>query len=35
LMYLSMHLGYKLNPKETTVKEYFTILNEYGKSNKA
>ena len=35
LMYLGMYLGYKLNPKETSVKEYFTILNEYGKSNKA
>ncbi len=35
LMHLGMHLGYKLDIKTTTVKEYFIILNEYGKSNKA
>lgn len=34
LMHLGMHLGYKLDIKTTTVKEYFIILNEYGKSNK-
>lgn len=34
LTWLSMFLGYKINQKETTVKEYFTILEEYGKANK-
>ena len=34
LVYLSKWLGYKLNVKETTVKEYYTILEQYGKANK-
>lgn len=32
--WLGMWLGYKLDQKTTTVKEYFTILEEYGKANK-
>lgn len=34
LVYLSKWLGYRLNIKETTVVEYFTILKQYGKNNK-
>ncbi len=34
LTYLGMFLGYKLDQKTTTVKEYFVILEEYGKANK-
>ncbi len=34
LTWLGMFLGYKLDPKTTTVKEYFVILEEYGKANK-
>lgn len=34
LTYLGMFLGYKLDQKSTTVKEYFVILEEYGKANK-
>lgn len=34
LIYLSKWIGYRLNPKEITVVEYFNILNEYGKANK-
>ena len=33
LIYLSKWLGYKINAKETTVKEYYNILEEYGKAN--
>jgi len=29
-----MFLGYKIDQKTTTVKEYFVILEEYGKANK-
>lgn len=35
LIYLGRWLGYRLNPKEINVIEYFTILNQYGKANKA
>lgn len=34
LTWLGMFLGYKLDQKTTTVKEYFVILEEYGKANK-
>ncbi len=34
LTWLSMFLGYKLNKKDTSVTEYFTILEQYGKANK-
>ena len=34
LTWLGMFLGYKLDQKSTTVKEYFVILEEYGKANK-
>lgn len=34
LIYLSKWLGYKLSAKETTIKEYYTILEQYGKANK-
>lgn len=34
LIYLSKWLGYKLSAKETTIKEYYTILKQYGKANK-
>lgn len=34
ITYLGMFLGYKLDQKNTTVKEYFVILEEYGKANK-
>lgn len=34
LTWLGQFLGYKINQKETTVKEYYTILEEYGKANK-
>lgn len=34
ITYLGMFLGYKLDQKRTTVKEYFVILEEYGKANK-
>lgn len=34
LVWLGMYLGYRLDPKTTTVKEYFIILEQYGKSNK-
>ena len=34
LIYLSKWLGYKLSAKETTIKEYYTILQQYGKANK-
>ena len=33
LTWLGMFLGYKLDQKTTTVKEYFVILEEYGKAN--
>ena len=33
LIYLSKWLGYRLNPKEINVVEYFTILDQYGKAN--
>jgi hypothetical protein len=35
LIYLGKWLGYRLNPKEINVVEYFTILDQYGKANKA
>lgn len=35
LIYLGRWLGYRLNPKEINVIEYFTILDQYGKANKA
>lgn len=34
LTWLGMFLGYKVDQKTTTVKEYFIILEEYGKANK-
>lgn len=34
LIYLGKWLGYRLNPKEINVVEYFTILDQYGKANK-
>jgi len=34
LTWLGMFLGYKVDQKTTTVKEYFVILEEYGKANK-
>lgn len=34
LTWLGMFLGYKLDQRTTTVKEYFVILEEYGKANK-
>ena len=34
LTWLGMFLGYKIDQKTTTVKEYFVILEEYGKANK-
>ena len=34
LTWLGKFLGYKVDPKNTTVMEYFTILEEYGKANK-
>lgn len=34
LTYLGMFLGYKIDQRTTTVKEYFVILEEYGKANK-
>jgi len=34
LTWLGMFLGYKIDQKATTVKEYFVILEEYGKANK-
>ena len=34
LIHLSRWIGYRLNPKEMTVVEYFNILEEYGKANK-
>lgn len=34
LTWLGMFLGYKLDQKTTSVKEYFVILEEYGKANK-
>lgn len=33
LIYLGKWLGYRLNPKEINVIEYFTILDQYGKAN--
>ncbi len=33
LIHLSKWIGYRLDPREITVIEYFTILNEYGKAN--
>jgi len=29
-----MWCGYKIDQKTTSVKEYFTLLEEYGKANK-
>lgn len=34
LTWLGMFLGYKIDQKNTTVKEYFVILEQYGKANK-
>ena len=34
LTWLGMFLGFKLDKKNTTVTEYFTILEQYGKANK-
>lgn len=34
LTWLGMWLGYKLDQRNTTVTEYFVILEEYGKANK-
>lgn len=34
LIHLSKWLGYRLNPKEITVIEYFNILRQYGQNNK-
>jgi hypothetical protein len=33
IIYLSKWLGYRLNPKEVNVIEYFNILEQYGKEN--
>jgi len=33
LVHLSKWIGYRLNPKEITVVEYFNILEQYGKAN--
>ena len=33
LIYLSKFMGYRLNPKEITVIEYYTLLDHYGKAN--
>lgn len=34
VIHLSKWVGYRLDPKEISVAEYFVILDEYGKSNK-
>ena len=34
LMWLSKFLGYKVDKKQTSVKEYFILVEEYGKANK-
>lgn len=34
LVHLSKWLGYRLNPKQITVVEYFNTLKQYGKENK-
>lgn len=34
LVHIGRWLGYRLNPKEITAKEYFVILKEYGEANK-
>jgi hypothetical protein len=34
LLYLSKFIGYKIDRKKTSVLEYFTLLEEYGKANK-
>lgn len=34
LIYLSKWVGYRLDPKQITALEYFTLLDEYGKANK-
>ena len=34
LIHISKWVGYRLNPMEITVVEYFNILKEYGKANK-
>jgi len=34
ITHLSMWCGYKIDQKKTSVKEYFTLLEEYGKANK-
>ena len=34
LIYLSKWLGYHLDSKKISVREYFDIINEYGKQNK-
>ena len=34
LTWLSKFLGYKVDPKNTTIVEYFILLEEYGKANK-
>lgn len=34
LMWLSKFLGYKVDQKKTSVKEYFILIEEYGKANK-
>ena len=33
LIHLSKWIGYRLNPMEVSVSEYFNILKEYGKTN--
>lgn len=35
LIHLSKWVGYRLNPKEITVVEYFNISEQYGKANQA
>ena len=34
LIHLSKWMGYRLNEKEVTVKEFFDLMEEYGKANK-
>ena len=34
LVWLGKYIGYKIDKKATSVKEYFILLEEYGKANK-
>ena len=33
MVYLSKYMGFRLNPKEMTAKEYFTLIKEYERNN--